>query len=128
LSPAPTSAPAASLQAFLEALNQGNLGAVAACLCRDARLITGDRTAVSGREDIGRILAQLIDSRALLALDNEALTEAAEVALLTAGLTTDTPRPEGVIHTQHSDLTAVLRLIEGEWKLAILAPWGQPSG
>jgi ketosteroid isomerase-like protein len=119
--------PALTFETLTGALGAADLQSATACFCRDAKFITADRTAVVGRPEISRLLAQLIDQRATFELDNLSLIETAEVSLAGAGLTICSPRPEGVLHARHSELTAVLRLIEGDWKLAILSPWGRPS-
>jgi ketosteroid isomerase-like protein len=119
--------PRAALENLLSCLDTTNASLAVACFTRDARLITADRTVLCGRPNIRRLLAQLIDAGTTLELSEVVLTEAGEVALLTGGLLTHTPRPEGVLHSRRSDLTALLRIREGDWKFAILDPWGQHS-
>jgi ketosteroid isomerase-like protein len=115
--------PAATLDALTAALRERDLGALASCFCRDARLLTADRTVVSGRKEIALLLAQLIDAESTLELSSPSLLATDHVALLRARCATRTKGPDLFWLSHSTDLTAVLRLVEGDWKLAVLAPW-----
>ena len=116
-------APHLTLEAFSAALGNRDAEQAAACFCRDARLITADRTTVSGRAEIAPVLAQLIDAQAEFDFSLATLHTAGEVALLRGRCPMRSKGPDLFWLTQTSDLTVVLQAIEGDWKLAIFAPW-----
>jgi ketosteroid isomerase-like protein len=109
---------------FAAALNAGDLDAATACFARDACLITPDATTIRGRDHIRAILFQLIAMHPTVQLEQRGILVAGDVAL---GTETWTIRLNGLDLTpfaQTADSTAVLRRIEGAWKLQIAAPWG----
>jgi ketosteroid isomerase-like protein len=110
--------------AFAAALTAGDLEAASACFARDACLITPDATTIRGRDHIRAILFQLIAMRPTVHLEQRGMLIAGDVAL---GTETWRIRLNGLDPTpfaQTSDSTAVLRRVEGAWKLQIAAPWG----
>jgi ketosteroid isomerase-like protein len=111
-------------QYLTRALSIGNLDAAAACFARDACLITPDGTAVHGRERIRPVLAQLILARAKVAVELSSTLVAGDVALTCERWTIRSPAADGKDLVQSTDPTFVLRWIEEEWKLALVAPWG----
>lgn len=115
--------PERALEHFTSSLQAAQVERAAACFSRDARLITADRTVVRGRPQIAALLAQLSDSQASLEFCETTLIEAEHVALLRGRCKTRSKGPDLFWLTQTMDLTAVLHLIEGDWKLAIFSPW-----
>ena len=110
--------------ALAAALTAGDLDAATACFARDACLITPDATTIRGREHIRAILFQLIAMRPTTQVEQRGMLISGDVAL---GTETWTIRLDGLELTpfaQTSDSSAVLRRIEGAWKLQISAPWG----
>ena len=110
--------------ALAAALSVGDLEAASACFAGDACLITPDATTIRGRDHIRAILFQLIAMRPTVQVEQRGMLIAGDVAL---GTETWTIRLNGLELTpfaQTSDSTAVLRRIEGAWKLQISAPWG----
>lgn len=110
---------------FVQALSIGDLEGATACFARDACLITPDATAVHGRDRIRPLLAQLVARRTEIKVELSTVIGAGEVILaserwrIRSGPGGEAPGIEQVL-----DSTLVLRRIEGEWKLAIAAPWG----
>lgn len=115
--------PAAALEAFSTALAAPDLQRALACFTRDARLITADRTTVAGRPDIAPVLAQLIDFEAELDFGQPAIITASDTALATGACSMRTKGPDVFWLTQRSEMTTVLRLTEGDWRLTIFSPW-----
>lgn len=109
---------------FVRALNLGDLDSAIACFARDGCLITPDATAVHGREGIRPLLAQLVARRTTVEVELSNFVEAGEVLLASerwrvrSGAGGKTPTIEQTLSP-----ALVLRRVEGEWKLAILAPW-----
>jgi ketosteroid isomerase-like protein len=121
---APPSSARHASPAFAAALNAGQLEAATACFARDACLLTPDATTIRGRDHIRAILCQLIAMRPTVEVEQRGMLIAGDVAL---GTETWTIRLNGLELTpfaQTSETTAVLRRIEGAWKLQIAAPWG----
>lgn len=107
-----------------QALNARNLDAAAACFAKDACLLTPDSTAIRGRNRIRAVLVQLIARRTQIEVELSSVLGAADVALVRERWTIGSDGVEGARFEQICSATLVLRLIEGEWRLAIAAPWG----
>jgi ketosteroid isomerase-like protein len=108
---------------FVQAISLGDLDSATACFARDGCLITPDATAVHGRSRVRPLLAQLVARRTEIKVEFSHLVAAGEVVLAQERWKVrsggnDTTRVEQVL-----DPTLVLRQVEAEWKLAILAPW-----
>jgi ketosteroid isomerase-like protein len=112
-----------ALQAFAEALSAGDLRAASACFTRAGCMITPDGTAVHGRAEITALLAQLIARRTEVSIEQLVVRQAGDVALAGGRLTLRSAGPEGTPVEQSCGPSVTLRLIEGSWKIAILAPW-----
>lgn len=117
-------APAGACLALADALSAGDLRTATAVFIRDACLITPDATAVHGRQGIVAVLAQLIASRSRIAAEPLGMLSAADVTLVRQRWTIRSQRPDGIPFARVSEATFVLRRIEGDWKLALAAPWG----
>ncbi len=109
---------------FVQALSLGDLDAATACFARDGCLITPDATAVHGRERIRPLLAQLVARRTEIRVEFSNLVGGGEVVLANERWRVRSGGGEAPQIEQTLDPTLVLRRIEGEWKLAIVAPWG----
>jgi uncharacterized protein (TIGR02246 family) len=122
--PAATEAgPEIAVTGFAAALSAGDVRATAALFTRDGCLITPDGTAVHGRADIAAVLAQITARRTELEVERIAVHRAGEVALVTGHLTMRSDGPEDTRFFQPCDTTMVARMVEGCWKLAVVAPW-----
>lgn len=111
------------LFAFTAALSAGDLTAAAACFAREACLVTQDGTAIHGRREIASVLAQLIARSTEIEIEQVVVRRAGEVALAAGRWTMRSDGPEGSHFVQVAEPTVVLRWIEGNWKIAIIAPW-----
>jgi ketosteroid isomerase-like protein len=116
--------PRLACKAFAKALNAGDLDAAVACFAPSACLVVGDGTAVHGEAAIRARLAQLIESRAEVAIELAGVLAAGDVALAHERWTIRSGGVGGSRFEQTSCPTLVLRRIGDEWKLAIAAPWG----
>jgi ketosteroid isomerase-like protein len=110
--------------ALVAALNAGRLAEATACFTRDACLITPGATAVHGRAEIGRLLAQMIAQGTRIEITQSAASQAGEVVLSRQRWTVRSGAAGGAGYTQDLEATLVLRRVESGWKLAIAAPWG----
>jgi ketosteroid isomerase-like protein len=126
LSPAAT--PQETTAAFAQAMNMGDLDAATQCFAKDACLLTPDATAIRGRDEIHRILAQLIARQSQIEVQASSILLAGEVALGSERWRIRSAGAEGAIFEQISSPKLVLRQLEGIWKLAIAAPWGWGMG
>jgi hypothetical protein len=72
------------------------------------------RTLVHGRAGIAAVLAQLIARRTEIEIDRVVVRR---VTMRSDGL-------EGARFTQSYDATMAIHRVEGTWKLAVIAPWG----
>lgn len=109
---------------FVQALSGGDLEGATACFARDGCLITPDATAIHGRDRIRPVLAQLVVRRTEIRVELSSAIVAGEVILAHERWRVRSGGPEGPLVEQALHPTLVLRRIEGEWKLAIAAPWG----
>ena len=121
-------APDATSRAFLNALNRGDLEAASACFARHGCLITPDATAVHGREEVRPLLAQLIARRARIEADLSSAVAAGDVVVVRERWRLSTGGAEGGRIEQMLTATLAISRVEGEWKLALVAPWGWGAG
>lgn len=87
-------------------------------------MVTPDRTAVRGREEIGAILAQLIAAGAQVSIQVSAVLPAGDVALAHERWCLVRSDLSGGSLSQESSTTLVLQRVETGWKIAVAAPWG----
>jgi ketosteroid isomerase-like protein len=109
--------------AVVDALNTGQLDLATACFARDACLVAPGETAIHGREEIRSLLAQLISSGARSEILLGTVLRAGDVAYARQRWTLSLAGPGGARHSQTLEPRFVLRLLEGEWKVAIAMPW-----
>jgi ketosteroid isomerase-like protein len=117
-----------ALYAFSSALSQGDLASATACFTREGCLITPDGTAIHGRAEIGEILAQLVARRTVIEAEQLVLRAGGDVGLVSGRFTMRSDGPEGGRLVQSCVPAAAIRLIEGTWKIAVLAPWSNRPG
>lgn len=110
--------------ALARSLNAGDVAAATACFAKDACLLTPDATAIRSREEIRPILAQLVARQTRIEVLLSSVLHAGELALCAEDWLIRSAAPDGATFEQRSRPTLVLRRLEGEWKLAIAAPWG----
>ncbi|HEX5929430.1 MAG TPA: nuclear transport factor 2 family protein [Solirubrobacterales bacterium] len=111
------------------ALSRGDVDAAAACFARDGCLVSPDATAVHGRERVRPLLAQLVARRTEIEVELSNVVGEGEVIVanerwrVRSGNGAGGRKIEQRLHP-----TLVLRRAEGEWRLAIAAPWGWGGG
>lgn len=81
-------------------------------------------TATRSREEIRPIIAQLVARETRVEVLFSSVLHAGELALCAEHWLIRSAAPDGATFEQRSRPTLVLRRLEGEWKLAIAAPWG----
>lgn len=108
---------------FVAALNAGELRQATACFIRDACLITPDATAIHGREEIGHLLAQLVDRKTRVEVTLSTELRAGDVVLSRQRWTVRSHGADGDPYRQDLSATLVLHRLEGSWKIAVAAPW-----
>ena len=118
------SSPTRSCLWFAQALSTGDLDGAAACFARDGCLITPDATAIHGREEIRAVLAQMVCRGTEIEVELSSTIAAGEVILASQRWRIRSGMPGERQLEQRANAVLVLRRIEGEWKLAIVAPWG----
>lgn len=110
-----------------ELLSCGDLEGAAACFAREACLLTQDATAIHTRERIRPVLAQLIARHTQIEVELCCVLTAGDIALATERWTICIDGTEGSRFEQACMPTLILHRIEGQWKLAVAAPWGWGS-
>ena len=118
------SGPAGACPDFTSALSRGDLQAAVACFARDGCLITPDATAIHGRDQIRPLLTQMVIRQTEIRVESASAIGAGEVILAQERWRVSAGQPAAARVEQNLDATLVLGLIEGEWKLTIVAPWG----
>jgi ketosteroid isomerase-like protein len=121
--PAAAEIPERVVAGFVAALNDGRLRDATECFSRKGCLVTPDSTAVHGREEIQRLLAQLIARRARIEVVLSTELRAGDVALSRQRWLLHSDVADGGHYTQELTASLILHLIEGSWKLVIAAPW-----
>lgn len=125
---APASPPRLACLSFPKLLSSGDLEGATACLARKACLITPDATAVYSRDRIRPLLAQLIARGVQIEVEVSNVLPAGDVAFVRERWKIRSDGVEGSDFEQTTCPAMVLHQIEGRWKLAIVAPWGQGNG
>ena len=119
--------PRLACEALCRSINSGDREAALACFARGAGLLGPDGSISQGETALRARLGALISAGAQVAVELYGVTIAADIALaherwqISYGGRPD-PAAAGA-----PGPTLVLRLIGGEWKLAIAAPWGVPA-
>jgi ketosteroid isomerase-like protein len=116
-------APAAGLS-LARSLDRGDVEAATACFIRDGCLITPDATAIHGRDRIRPLLAQLVSRRTEVEVELSSAIRGGDALLVHERWRVAFGGVESARVAQIWHPTLVLRQIEGDWRLAIAAPWG----
>jgi uncharacterized protein (TIGR02246 family) len=117
--------PEATAREFAAALSAGDAVAAAALFAPHGRMLTGDRTEVSGRAAIESLLGQVVESRIALEIRVGRTLRAGDVALCTQYWRRRW-RADGDGHAfDHSTVASlVLGLRRERWEVVIVSPWG----
>jgi uncharacterized protein (TIGR02246 family) len=120
--------PAALSAAFAAAINARDVEGALALWIEDAAILRPDGETVRGREAIGAALHALVDNGVSVEVDVAELYAAGDVALAVGTLTINGTDGDGRPYSQRSQSVVIYtRGSDGEWRLAIDAPWGLPS-
>lgn len=119
--------PRLACEALARAINQGDLEGALSCFAPGAALVWSDGSTAQGEHAIRARLHELTGAGAEVRIELRGVLVAEDLALAherwqisCAGV----PDPR-LAHSPCPSL--VMRLLEGEWKLAIAAPWGQAA-
>jgi ketosteroid isomerase-like protein len=119
--------PRLACEAFCRAVNSGDLEAAIACLAPDVCLVWADGTAIQGEAAIRNRLQELIACAAWIESELAGVLVAGELALAHERWQISYDRRPDPASAKAPAPTLALRLIAGEWKVAIAAPWGVPA-
>lgn len=109
---------------LLYALGAPRPQALAACLTRDACLVTPDSTTVRGRADVAAVLVQLPLGGTRVEADPPHVLAAGDAALVSGRWHFASPAPGNSEFRQSTEAVLALSRVEGGWKVSIAAPWG----
>jgi uncharacterized protein (TIGR02246 family) len=110
--------------AFAAELGRGRPAAAAAWFTQNGCMITPDGTAVNGREAVRGLLEQLVARRTEIEIEQMAVRLAGDVAQALGRWAIASNAADGGRFVQPCDSVVILHRIEGDWRLAIVAPWG----
>ncbi len=128
-SPPADESPHALAARFAAAINDGDLDAALDLWLQDASLLQADGTSLRGREAIAPALQALIDNRIGFEVELTRVFLAGDVALGVGTLTMSGSNGHGDAFRHRSSSAVVyLRGPDGDWRIAIDAPWGLPDG
>ena len=119
--------PRLACEALARAIGSADLEGALACFVSGACLVWKEGSTAQGADAIRARLAELIANGAEVEIELSGVLVAGDLALaherwrISYGDHQRFRSPEG------ANPTLVLRLLEGEWKLAIAAPWGTPA-
>lgn len=119
--------PRLACEALCRAINGGDLEAALACFAPGACLVWADGTAAQGEAALRDRLAELIAHATRVEIELRGVLVAGDLALTHERWTIGYGGQIDSAAAQAAGPTMVLRLIGGEWKLAIVAPWGVPA-
>jgi ketosteroid isomerase-like protein len=108
-------------------LSAGKLDPAAACFTRDGCLLTPDGTAIHERRHIRPLLAQMIARRMRIEVELSNVLLGGDAAFARERWLLSAAGADGHHFEQRTEPVLVLRRLEGEWKLAIVAIWGWGS-
>lgn len=119
------STPVETVRAFASALGRGDLEAAISCFAADSCFVTPDSTAVGGRGAIRGVLAQLISQRTKITIESSSSLFAGDIVFINQHWRIRVGGSPEAVYTRAVNPVLVLRRDEGNWKLAIAAPWSR---
>ena len=122
-----TATPRLACEALTRAINEGDPDAALECFAPGGCLVGPDGTAAQGEHALRSSLTQLIEAGAHVEIELRGVLVAGDLALAHERWQISY---EGVPDSRLSQAhcpSLVMRLIEGEWRIAIAAPWGTPA-
>ena len=110
---------------FSEALNAGNLEALAALYESQAALSPEPGTVVIGTKAIREALSRFLAAKPTIALANKLLAQTGDIALITAKWELSGTGPEGnAVKMSGQSVEVCRRQPDGHWLFVIDTPWG----
>lgn len=119
--------PRLACEALCRAINAGDLEGALTCFAPGACLVCSDGSATQGEAALRERLYELIASAARIEIELRGVLVAGGIALAHERWRIDCGGRVDAGTAQPPGPTMVLRLAEGEWKVAIAAPWGTPA-
>lgn len=105
-------------------MEAGDLKTATAGFTRDGCFLTRDATAINGRERIAEVLGQWVDRRPQFRIEPASLLVLGDLVLANERWTMCFQPDGSSALREETSATLLLRWVESEWKLALLAPWG----
>ena len=128
-SPLAPDSPHALAASFAAAINAGDVPGALELWVEDPSLVQADGNALQGRDAIAPALQALVDNRIRFSAELTRVFVAGDVALGVGTLTMSSTDGDGASFEQSSSSVVVyVRNPDGEWRIAIDAPWGLPEG
>jgi uncharacterized protein (TIGR02246 family) len=118
--------PRLACEALARAINARDLEAALACFAPGAALVGSDGNAAQGEAAIRSRLSGLVSVAARVEIELSGVLIASDTALAHERWTISYGAQRSNAPRSTSP-TLVLRLTEGEWRVAIACPWGQPA-
>jgi len=119
--------PRLACEALCGAINRADLDAALECFAPGAALVGPQGTAAQGTAALRASLAQLIEAGAEVQIELYGVLVAEDLALAHERWAISyTGVPDSRL-SQAPCPSLVMRLIEGQWRVAIAAPWGTPA-
>lgn len=119
--------PRLACEELATAINAGDLEAALACFSPGACLVAVDGSAATGEAALRPRLWELIAQGAHIEIELRGVLVAEEIALAHERWTISYEGKPPSRSPESAQPTLVMRLMAGEWKLAIAAPWGTPA-
>jgi ketosteroid isomerase-like protein len=116
--------PRLACEALARAINHADLEAALECFAPGAALVGPEGTVSQGEHALRASLSQLIGAGARIEIELFGVLVAEELALAHERWTILYDGRPSHMAQKSTHPTLVLRLLRGEWKLTIAAPWG----
>lgn len=121
--------PQALADAFGAAMSAGDIEGAMELWIEDATIVGADGQPVSGRDEIAQALGAILSHEVKVDIKLARTFTAGDTALVLGTLTMSGTGHDGEPFSQESQSTVVYsRNSEGQWRIAIDAPWGLPIG
>jgi len=119
--------PRLACEALARAIDGGDLEAALRCFSPGAALLGPEGSLAQGEGALRRRIGELIARRARVAIELYGVIVAADLALAHERWRIECEGRPDPTAANAPGPTLVLRLVEGEWRVAIAAPWGVPA-
>jgi ketosteroid isomerase-like protein len=116
--------PRLACEALQRAINEADLEAALSCFAPDACLVGAEETVAQGEQALAASLSRLIEAGAQVRIELYGVLVAGEIALAHERWQISYRGIPDPRVSQDPCPGLVMRLLEGEWRVAIAAPWG----